>query len=178
MSRTGESVMVIKVSSGFSAIGLIFGGMLIAAPSFAKGAPEQGCYHRDYSRDHLKENPDQVVSAMRLKIYDSGNERHAAMEVQFANQGHAGRDGHGNKQMKQYLVCFSNSGGAPTCGVECDGGQMRLVKQDGAGLTFETDYLMVGETEQCGGAVDLAEHPGQSVRYRLNRAGPNICSDM
>lgn len=159
---------------------LVLGGAIVlhSGSVRAQSGPEPGCFHRAYSEDHLKRNPDQVVAAMRLKIFDSGNERHAQMDVRFANQGHVRRTGYGGQRLKQLLVCTETSNGRQRCGVECDGGLMVVTRQDASGLTFETDYLVVGEAEQCGGAVDLAEKPGERVSYRLMRAQANVCSDM
>ncbi len=143
----------------------------------AQGGPVPGCFERVYTPAHLAAHPEQVVAEIRLKVYDEGGERYAAMRVLFADQGHVRRDGFGGLEMDQYLVCFDGSG-APGCAVECDGGSFRVRKQDAGGITFRTDYLMVGDTEGCGGAADLAERVGQAVDYRLNRVEDMACAGM
>lgn len=128
--------------------------------------PDLGCYQRAYTEEHLAENPQQHVAALRLKIYASTDPNYpfADLDVRL-------RDGsfHG-----QTLVCFGESE-TPFCGVECDGGSMVVTRQDDEALVFRTSYLMVGDSIGCGGAVDLAEVPGELVSYRLNRSDPAVC---
>ncbi|SMX47577.1 hypothetical protein MAA8898_03694 [Maliponia aquimaris] len=138
-----------------------------------------GCYQRIYSDQHLRDNPDQVVWQMRLKVGNglAAGEREAVMEVIAANQGHARRDDNNGRVFTQGLICLDDAGTA-RCQVECDGGGFEVTRQDGDGLTFATDYLMVGEGDGCGGVMDLAEKVGVTVKYRLNRVGDAVCSGM
>ena len=159
----------------------IFGAVLGFAGvqgALAQLGPEPGCFTRTYTAAHLKAQPDQVVAAMKLLIFDQGGGRYAKMSVLFANQGHVRRDGHGPQVLDQFLLCYDNADGPPTCSVECDGGSMRVTRQSKTGLTFETDYLMVGSSDECGGMIDLAEKPRQLVKYRLTRVGPQMCVGM
>lgn len=151
---------------------------LMAGPALGADIGE-GCYQRIYSDQHLKDNPDQVVWQMRLKVGSglAAGEREAVMEVIAANQGHARRDDNNGRVFTQILICADDAGTA-RCQVECDGGGFVVVRQDGDGLTFATDYLMVGEGDGCGGVMDLAEKEGVTVRYRLNRVGDAVCSGM
>ncbi len=172
LSIYGKMKLMGKVAGMLGIVG--FG----AVAAVAQSGPEPGCFNRVYSVQHLKSQPDQVVEAMRLKIYDQGGGRYARMIVLFANQGHVRRNGQGGQVMDQFLLCFDNAGGTPGCAVECDGGSFRITRQDKSGLTFQTDYLMVGETNDCGGVIDLAEIPGRAVKYRLNRVAPQVCDGM
>ena len=70
------------------------------------------------------------------------------------------------------------SRGKRGCSVECDGGSFEITRDDGTVLDLRTRYLMVGETEDCGGAVDLAEENDRWVTYRLMRAADAACADM
>ncbi len=161
------------------AFGYLTSGLILCVGgAWAQSGPEPGCYSRNYSAAHLQSQPDQVVAAMKLKIYDQDGGRFARMIVSFANQGHVRRDGHGAQVLDQFLLCFDESDGTPICAVECDGGSFRITRQDKTGLTFETDYLMVGNTEECGGLINLAEKPRESVKYRLGRVDPQNCQGM
>ena len=145
-----------------------------AGPARADG-PEPGCFLRDYSDAHLARHPDQVADRMVMRVaVQSTGTTVADLWVTLANQGHVRRSGRGGHRLWQFLVCWSE-GGRALCGVECDGGVMEVTRQDGKGLTFRTDYLLIGPTDQCGGEIDLAEVPGQAVSYRLNRVSGTVC---
>ncbi len=150
----------------------------LAEASVAEEGPRTGCYTRTYTEAHLAARPSQVVSIIRMKVYDATGGRFANMDVLFANQGHSGRAGFGGQWLSQFLLCFNGSNGNPGCAVECDGGSFTVTRQNENGMTFATDYLMVGDVEGCGGAVDLAEVPGQTVKYKLNRVSAGECSGL
>lgn len=146
----------------------------LAAPASAQGMP-QGCWARDYDSAHLAANPAQVVQAMRLffgKDPDLGPV--ARLEVILAGQGHAGRAGLGGEQMAQGLMCFDDAG-RTTCVVECDGGSFEVVSRAEGQIDIRTGYLLVGNDDDCGGPVDLAEIPDTPVTYRLFRAPDTDC---
>lgn len=152
-------------------------GSLVAGAALAEG-PDLGCYARTYSDAHLAQNPAQVVQRMVLRTrWDDHSDTYAEMWVETADQGHVAAAGQGRQLLEQTLTCWSQ-GNTDFCGVECDGGSFSVVQQDARGLTLQTSYLMVGDVEGCGGAVDLAEAPGQTTRYRLNRVGDTICEAM
>jgi len=147
---------------------------MLAEPVMAQGVPE-GCYVRDYSASHLAEQPAQVVDWMQLWVYsEEGFNRQANMLVGFSNQGHVAKTKHAGRVLDQYLSCFEYDG-RRGCSVACDGGSFTVTRDAGDSMTIETRYLMVGETDTCGGAVDLAEKPGQSVKYKLYRADASQC---
>lgn len=152
--------------------------LCLAGAAAAQEMPQEGCYARTYDAAHLAAHPDQVVAAMRMRVAVEDDLRFAAMTVTFADQGHAGRNGFGGRTLRQWVDCREDGRGRPFCGVECDGGWFIVTRQDAVGLTFRTDSLMVGDTEGCGGAVDLAEFPGQAVFYRLNRVDDAVCEGM
>jgi hypothetical protein len=167
---------------------------LIAGEAIAQGAPTHGCFARDYGADHLASHPDQIVARMVVLIGPAtvilpslpswreatGGSQSAEilnpdqtwmrMAVETANQGHVATSGHGGQRFEQALVC-----GGGGCGVECDGGGFEVERDDGDTLQFVTDRLMVGVTDECGGAVDIAELPGKSVSYRLTRVPDALC---
>lgn len=157
----------------FSVAGLV----ALAGPVFADG-PALGCFERSYSDAHLAKNPAQVVRRIMLRLrwqdqaYTVGD-----MWVETSDQGHVAASGLGGQMFSQFLLCWSE-GQTDLCAVECDGGSFSVVRQDRDGLTFQTSYLLVGALYGCGGAVDLAEVPGQTVRYRLNRVSDRACVVM
>lgn len=152
--------------------------LCLAGAAAAQEMPREGCYARTYDAAHLSARPNQVVASMLMRVTVEDDLRFAAMAVTFADQGHAGRDGFGGRTLRQWVDCRKDSQGRPFCGVECDGGWFTVTRQDAAGLTLRTEHLMIGNTEGCGGAVDLAEVPGQAVSYRLNRVGDADCEGM
>lgn len=152
--------------------------LLLADAAGAQEMPREGCYFSSYEKAHLDAHPAQVVESMRMHVATEDDLRFVALEVRFADQGHAGRDGSGGRVLTQVLNCFKSLNGVPFCGVECDGGSFTTVRQDDAGLTLRTGYLMIGDTEGCGGVVDLAEVPWQSVSYRLDRVPATQCEGM
>jgi len=60
--------------------------------------------------------------------------------------------------------------------VECDGGSMEITRADAKILLFRTDYLLVGDADQCGGPVDLAEKVNEKVTYKLMRVADSQCA--
>lgn len=157
-------------------ISALLSGVMLAGPVFAEGPPE-GCYVRDYSDAHLAGQPAQVVDWMQLWIYSDENQNKLAnMLVGFTKQGHVRGTKHAGQVLDQFLLCF-DSGGRKGCTVECDGGNFFVTRDSGDAMTIETSFLMVGETDSCGGAVDLAEVPGRAVKYKLFRADAQQCED-
>ncbi len=166
-----------KMNQGKRAALALALGLTMAPTAQAEG-PATGCFARDYSDAHLAGAPQQVVDQIALRIYrQDGGALVAALRVLTADQGHVKQWGLGGQRFDQFLLCGADSDGA-YCSVECDGGSMDIIRQDAGGLTFRTRYLMVGDTGGCGGAVDLAEVPGQDVAYRLDRVADSACAGM
>lgn len=157
---------------------IIFTSLLVMAstvPALAADDLREGCYLRDYSDAHLAKNPHQIVKWIRMKVHrDSYDDKVVDLDVFLADQGHVAQSGHGGQVLDQTLHCWQ-SDARTGCGVDCDGGSFRVLRNDDNSLLVETEYLMVGDTESCGGAVDLAEVQGQPVRYLLNRVDPDYC---
>ena len=170
--------------------------LLVAGQAIAQGAPTHGCFARDYGADHLAAHPDQIVARMVVLIGPATvilpslpswrelaessqsadmlnpDQTWMRMAVETTNQGHVAASGHGGQSFEQTLVC-----GGGGCGVECDGGGFETERDDGDILQFRTDYLMVGDTGGCGGAIDLAERPREPVSYRLSRVPDALCAE-
>ena len=151
---------------------------VMALPVQAQSAPPEGCYERVYSQEHLAKNPDQVVAQIVVKFGQNAGDRIAEMSVLTANQGHVQASGNGGQLLAQYLYCMAPGAGDKNwiCSVECDGGIMDILQSDAKTLLFRTDYLLVGESDECGGPVDLAEKPYQNVTYKLLRVADSQCS--
>ena len=149
-----------------------------AWPLQAQSAPPEGCYERAYSQAHLVNNPDQVVEQIAVKFGQKAGDRVAQMSVLTTNQGHVRASGNGNQLLDQFLYCFAPRDGSKnwTCSVECDGGSMEIARADAKILLFRTDYLLVGDADQCGGPVDLAEKVNEKVTYKLMRVADSQCA--
>ena len=161
--------------TGRYGFGLGAAALVLGVGAATAGGPVPGCYARDYSDAHLAANPDQVVDRIVLRVRaDAGAGTVADLWVITARQGHVLKSGQGGRRFTQFLYCRDESRG-PVCAVECDGGSFTVTAQGPDGLSFSTDYLLVGEGEGCGGAVDLAERPGRAVTYRLDRVAWSVC---
>ncbi|WP_299349730.1 hypothetical protein [uncultured Shimia sp.] len=165
---------------GYSVWKNLAGGLALvlgASTAFAEGPPV-GCYKRDYSDVHLAKHPTQVVDEISLRVYDDGhNNILADMFVTFADQGHVAGSWIAGKTTDQFLLCFDYEGRSG-CAVECDGGNFFVSSETSDSLTIETSRLMVGPTDDCSGEIDLAEVPGQLVKYRLMKAEPGACRKL
>lgn len=153
--------------------------LALATAVQAADGPPLGCYQRAYSAEHLAANPAQIVDEISLKIHIQAiyGEIIGDMRVWFADQGRVAGTVNAGRVLDQFLICWGDETRSG-CSVECDGGSFQVTKADPNGLTFETDYLLVGETEDCGGAEDLAEILGQPVKYRLNRVDDAVCDGL
>lgn len=149
---------------------------LMAQPVAAQDLP-QGCWARDYSAAHLRDNPAQNVASIRLNFLRATEETGGipVMEVmvRLADQGLARSTGMGGAVLIQTAYCYPD-GTTWTCGVECDGGQMRIKALAGDTLDVTTDYFLVGQTEGCGGVFDLAERM-RATTYRVKKAAASAC---
>ena len=155
----------------------LLAALAIAMPLQAQSAPPQGCFTRDYSDAHLAATPDQLVDKIRLGFIEEADGLIANMWVLLADQGRARQSGLGGQGFEQTLYCFADEGAKQgwRCSVECDGGSLQITRDDGKLLEFKTRYLIVGETEGCAGAIDLAEVQDEWVTYRLHRVENSQC---
>lgn len=167
----------------FGIVARVLAGVLAAVLSAALPAAAEdirpGCYQRVYSDQHLWDHPAQVVKSVRLRVGDWMTEvaREATIEVVPANQGHVRGQPWVGARLQQFLICGTETG-APFCQVECDGGRMEVTKQDGQGMVFRTRYMVVGNTSECGGVMDMAEVRGAYTSYRLYRVADSDCYGM
>lgn len=178
--RHGEGIAAGRNVCFRWAAGLFFpfiAALFLATPLHAEDL-RPGCYYRDYSAQHLAAHPDQVVDWIKMVVEkDSYGDTVARMLVASANQGHAKLNTRGGRLFEQWLFCYKENG-RTACAADCDGGRFFVTRQTRDSLTFETKYLMVGENEDCGGALDLAEIAGKSVKYRLDRVSDSACDGL
>jgi len=135
-----------------------------------------GCWARDYDAAHLAAHPAQVVRSMRLYV-DPGPAvgLAAILSVVLEDQGRVRGQGLAGRRLEQYLMCFDDDAGRITCGVECDGGSFEVLSLTADRVDIRTSWLLVGDVDDCGGAVDIAEVENQPVTYRLLRAPDADC---
>ncbi len=163
------------------AMAALLSGLTITS-AIAQDMP-MGCFERNYTKAHLAGQPAQIVESLRVlfteETFDDSTYLHARMQVLLANQGHVRAEGLGGETLDQFLICDAGNGKqAPACFVECDGGSMQITRNSDGVLEFRTDYLMVGDYDECGGATDLTEYQGKAVTYRLNQVNDAVCDDL
>ncbi len=150
--------------------------MLIALPAFAE--PPAGCFARTYSDAHLAKHPAQVVKGISIVFDPDFEPGHPWMDVQVevADQGHAA--GQGGAVYGQIARCFEDAraGTGWSCAVECDGGSMRIDRLNSAEMLVRLEYFLMNTGDDCGGEVDLAEVPGETVAYKLERQPDAACA--
>jgi len=181
MSRTRQSpARAVPDAREQSALmrGALLAGLVLslATPALAAG-PRPGCYDRSYTPEHLRKAPDQFVARIRLWLEPTSpaGDMQGRITIWTANQGHARRDGQADQRFDSSLICWVD-GGDTLCGIECDGGYGR-VTTSGDTLDLVTRRMWIGETEDCGGAIDLAERPETPVTYRMTRVADAACND-
>ena len=152
----------------------LLGAAFLASAGQAENIPFS-CFYRDYTDEHLAAHPTQIVDEIWMRFdEDVYGYQFVDILVRTANQGHAAKDGLGGQLFDQTVHCWDNEG-VLACAVDCDGGYMEVEAHDGEMLQFRTQNLWVGDTEECGGAIDLAEIPGQPVSYRLYATDDLAC---
>ncbi|SMY08579.1 hypothetical protein [Flavimaricola marinus] len=152
--------------------------LMLATPAAAQPLFDPSCYARDYSPEHLASQPDQIVDEFLLQFsHDTKyDQTFAWISVELTDQGHVAGTPLAGQTLDQGLICWVDDVTAG-CSVECDGGWFEVTRNDGNILELRTDYLLVGDTEGCGGAVDLSEGPGRTTTYRLMRVANAICDE-
>ncbi|MEJ6397774.1 hypothetical protein [Yoonia sp. 208BN28-4] len=143
--------------------------------------PATGCFERTYSPAHLADHPLQVVSKLRILIWDAptNDDTFAVIEAQMTRQGHVAATPAAGQRITQGLFCFGPAQGRPAgCAVDCDGGSFEVARQSKQELVIRTSYLMMGDADNCNGATDLAEIPATPVSYRLNAVPMSVCEGL
>src|SRR5260370_18271502 len=121
VSLVGATIVAPKQGEGGrNRIGV--GGLLLTCGVPATAGPDAlGCFTRTYDRAHLAQHPDQVVTAVKLRIYrpPPGNADKYWFLAQFALRGK-------DETLRTNGICNEKASGL-RCLVECDGGGVDVV---------------------------------------------------
>lgn len=90
----------------------------LALSAHAQTTSPLGCFARVYDRQHLAQHPDQIVTAVKLKIYPSPDDHAIWFAIQIQRRGE-------DKTLHSTGAC-QNDGETMRCYVECDGGGVRV----------------------------------------------------
>lgn len=120
--------------------------LLIAATIGPAVAEATGCYGRNYSAEHLAENPGQQVRDIRAKRYSEpdGAVEYIDIKVHFRDD---------PREFTASTYC-EDRGDRRVCMIECDGGAVYPTTAKDGRLQLRTDYLRAETSEAL---------PGQSV---------------
>jgi hypothetical protein len=149
------------------------GYLLIHALPAIAGPDALGCFTRSYDRAHLARHPDQLVTAVKLRVYRPP--RGIASAYWFLAQFNLrGRD----DTLRTSGICDETAKGLH-CFVECDGGGVDVVLRardvmmylDHINVaTCGQEYVDVGGQELTGGKDDR--------EFRLDRVDSIPCAGM
>jgi hypothetical protein len=150
------------------------GALLILAVPATAGPDALGCFTRTYDRAHLARHPEQVVTAVKLRIYrpPPGNSSKYWFLAQFRLRGK-------DETLRTSGICNEKASGLD-CFVECDGGGVDVVPRAHDAMMYldrirvgacGEDYVTgEGGQELTGGKDDRA--------FRLDRVGEAACAGM
>jgi hypothetical protein len=133
-----------------------------------------GCFTRTYDRAHLARHPDQLVTAVKLRIYrrppDKPDLADVLFDVQFKVRGK-------NKPLINTGLCVPEAGGL-RCSIECDGGGVNVIPRARDAMMY-LDRIRL--TDTCD--ADFDDGPdltgGKDDRvFRLDRVNDAACTDM
>jgi len=144
------------------------GLLLILALPAAAGPDALGCFARSYDRAHLAQHPDQVVTAVMLRIYrpPSGNADKHWFLAQFRLRGK-------DKPLRTSGICNETASGL-RCLVECDGGGVDVVPR-ARDATVHLDRISGPACEDSG--RELTGGKDDRV-FRLDRVNDAACAGM
>jgi hypothetical protein len=141
--------------------------LILAVPATA-GPDALGCFTRTYDRAHLAQHPDQVVTAVMLRIYrpPPGNADKYWFLAQFRLRG---KDG----TLRTNGICSEKASGL-RCLVECDGGGVDVVPR-ARDATINLDRISGPACEDS--AQELTGGKDDRV-FRLDRVNDAACAGM
>lgn len=151
------------------------GVLLILAVPATAGPDALGCFTRTYDRNHLARHPDQVVTAVKLRIYKPppGETSVYWFSVQFRLRG---RD----ETLRTGGICTDKASGLH-CFVECDGGGVDVVPRARDAMMY-LDRIRVAACDQDlieGGKTAQELTGGKDDRvFRLDRVADVACGGM
>jgi hypothetical protein len=98
---------------------LIVSATIVLFPAAAITETLRGCFTRTYSKTHLAQHPDQVVTTVKLRIYQAPSDTNTSwFSIWIQRRGEY-------KALHSEGIC-GQKGSMTSCFVECDGGGIRV----------------------------------------------------
>lgn len=160
-------------------------------PLFSEG----GCFERTYSDEHLAANPNQQVQSLFVRLFQETYTQDDETGIFDWVEGWAVfRDEPDHPYAIIPGPCYIDESGLPTCGVDCDGGWMRVRRSTSrpGSLVLEVPWIRVSrplapgepaeyeEDYEMGKSRDLAdlrEAGDDLMKPTLFRVDPVACPD-
>lgn len=147
-------------------------GFFLAA-AVAGPALADSCYVRDYSPEHLRKNPDQVVARMQIRFIE-GEDRYADVKVRFRDS---------DRLFSQGMNCYDDNGeiykdGVLSCSVDCDGGTfvMRPRGDDAVLISTPWGFIVSGGCgEEDEDIRNVLDRGAESTTFKLYRKELQAC---
>jgi hypothetical protein len=151
---------------------------LLSATIIALGTTsqaQQSCFVRQYTDDHMRKNPNQVVESIAIRFEGPATNKRTTGEwgdvTAYFNDTPT--------KFTQTLVCSSYDF-SHWCGVECDGGRAEVRWKDPDTILLTTEGFAVS------GGCDSAETEMRYIKdktegfttFRLNRAAMDSCPPL
>ena len=169
VSRVDATMVASKQGEGKMNRIALAGVLSILAVPAAAGPDALGCFTRSYDRAHLAQYPDQVVTAVKLRIYrpPSGNADKYSFLAHFALRGK-------DKPLRTSGIC-NETASRLRCLVECDGGGVDVVPR-ARDATMQLDRIS-GPACNEDSARELTGGKDDRV-FRLDRVNDAACAGM
>lgn len=151
---------------------LLTSALLIALAASAHAEPLLGCFARVYDRQHLAQHPDQLITAVKLKIYPSPLDRTLSFAVQMQRRGE-------DKPLHNSGSC-REEGSKMTCGIDCDGGGVSVTRRSSSTILMGLvgiRMLSCGDTADDENGVYVTS--GKDDRdFLLNHVDDAVCRGL
>jgi hypothetical protein len=169
VSRVGATMVTSKQGERKMNRIALAGVLLTLAVPAAAGPDALGCFTRTYDRAHLAQHPDQVVTAVKLRIYrpPPGNADKYWFLAQFALRGK-------DETLRTNGICNEKASGL-RCLVECDGGGVDVVPR-ARDATMHLDRISGPACDEDSGR-ELTGGKDDRV-FRLDRVNDAACAGM
>jgi hypothetical protein len=156
-----------------------------------------GCFVRTYDKAHLAEHPDQLVTAVKLRIYhpapdvarDAGWAPDEATwmnmlvkvrgrDVILTTSGICRKEEPPDSWQRPYLK-YPPPPGSLWCGVECDGGGIGVASRGDHAMMYLGGIRVSPKSYSCDAASDEVLYGNKDDHvFRLNRVDERECADM
>lgn len=139
------------------------------------GIAQQSCFARQYSADHMRKTPNQVVKSIAIRFAGPANNKSSAGEWGDVTAYFTGTP----TKFTQTLYCQILDG-KQWCVVECDGGGAEVTWKDRDTILIKTEGFIVS------GGCDETETDMRFVKdlnakfttFRLNRTSIDACPPL